>query len=70
MFPSSLPPSPPFGIEFLDDIEGVLAQLNVVCGCAAPVVLVSRDVGAEGLHIAQAVTGHHNVRTLTLNYLA
>ncbi len=59
----------PLGVQLLDAVERVLAQLDVVRGCATPVVLVRGDVSSERLHIAETISGHHDVSTLALNYL-
>ena len=47
----------------------MLAELDVVRGGSAALVLVGGDVGAEGLKVAQAVAGHHYVRALPLDQL-
>ena len=47
----------------------MLAELDVVRGGAAALVLVGGDVGAEGLQVAQAVPGHHHVGALALDQL-
>ena len=59
----------PERIDLLDHVEGVLAQLDVVRGRPAALVLVGRNVGAEGLQVAEAVPGHHDVGTLALDKL-
>ena len=38
-------------------------------GRPAALVLVGRNVGAEGLQVAEAVPGHHDVGTLALDKL-
>ena len=34
----------PFGIQFLDTIKSVLAQLDFGCGWAAPLVFIGRNI--------------------------
>ena len=53
----------------LDAVEGVLSELDVVRGGAAPFVLVGRDVGAEALQVAETVPRHHDVSALPLDQL-
>jgi hypothetical protein len=47
----------------------VLPELDVVRRGPAPLVLVGRNVGAEGLKVAQALACHHYVGALALNQL-
>ncbi len=46
----------PLGVELLDPVERVLAELDLLGGWPAPLVLVRRDVNPMGLQVAQAVS--------------
>ena len=48
-------------VNLFDHVEGVLAELDVVRGLPAALVLVGRDVSPEGLQVAQAVPRHSDV---------
>jgi hypothetical protein len=56
-------------VNFFDLIEGVLPELDVVRGLPAALVLVGRDVGPEGLKVAQAVARHCDVGPLAFDQL-
>ena len=47
----------------------MLPKFDVMGRRPTTLVLVSRDVDMEGLQVAQAVTGHHDVGPLALNDL-
>ena len=56
-------------VNLFDHVEGVLAELDVVGRGPATLVLVSGNVGAEGLQVAQAVSGHHDLGSFPFNDL-
>lgn len=56
-------------VDLFDHVERVLAELDVVRRGPATLVLVGGNVGAEGLKVAQAVPGHHELGSFAFDHL-
>ena len=50
----------PLRVQLFNAIERELAQLNVLRGGSAALILIGGDIGAESLHVGKAVPSDHD----------